>query len=58
MPPTEASVLALLGGETMSLGSIAAATNLGASELAMAVTTLELQGWIARGPGALIHRVR
>lgn len=58
MNANEATVLGLLGGEGMTLGSIAAATGLGASALAVAVTTLELDGWVARGPGALIRRVR
>jgi DNA processing protein len=58
MDTTQATILGLLGGEGMTLGSIAAATGLGASALAVAVTTLELNGWVARGPGALVRRVR
>ena len=58
MDANEATILGLLGGEGMTLGSIAAATGLGASALAVAVTTLEFDGWVARGPGALIRRVR
>jgi DNA processing protein len=58
MPAAQSAVLALLGGETMSLGSIIRGTGLGASAVAVAITKLELAGWVARGPGALIHRVR
>ena len=58
MPSEQAAVLSLLGGGTMSLGSIIRATGLGASAVAVAVGKLELAGWLARGPGALIHRVR
>ena len=58
MSPNETTVLELLGGEAMTLGSIGLATGLGASALAVAVTSLELDGWVARGPGALIRRVR
>lgn len=58
LTPEQRAVLELLGGEPMTLGSLAASTGLGASSLGVAVTRLELAGWIARGPGALVRRVR
>jgi DNA processing protein len=58
MAPDQRAVLELLGGEPMSLGSLAVATGLGASALAVAATSLELAGWVARGPGSLVRRVR
>jgi len=58
MAPDPRRILEMLGGEVMTLGSIGSATGLGASELAIAVSQLELDGWIARGPGALVRRVR
>ena len=51
-------VLALLGGEAMTLGSLIVASGLAARELSIAVSGLELGGWVARGPGSLVRRVR
>jgi DNA processing protein len=58
LPPEHRAILALLGGDVMTLGSLAGATRLGASALAVAISKLELNGWITRGPGALVRRVR
>ena len=53
-----ARVLETLGGEPMSLGSVVSATKLPARDASIAVSSLELDGWIARGPGSLVRRVR
>jgi DNA processing protein len=58
LAPEHRAILGLLGGDVMTLGALAGATGLGASGLAVAVSKLELNGWIARGPGALVRRVR
>jgi DNA processing protein len=53
-----AAILSLLGGEVMTIGSLGVATGMGPSALAIAISDLELDGWISRGPGALVRRVR
>jgi len=56
--PRAARVLETLGGETMSLGMLVGATGLSVRDTSIAVSGLELDGWVARGPGALVRRVR
>ena len=58
MPPEHRAILGLLGGDVMTIGSLAGETKLSASGIAVAISKLELNGWIARGPGALVRRVR
>jgi DNA processing protein len=58
MPEEQGRILELLGGEVMSLSGLLGATGFSTRELGVALSTLEVGGWIARGPGALVRRIR
>ncbi|MGY6502072.1 MAG: DNA-processing protein DprA [Acidimicrobiales bacterium] len=55
--PTEAAVLDTLGPDPIGLDQVVAATSLPLSEVALALTRLELAGWVER-TGAHVQRVR
>ena len=52
------SVLELLGRQTLSAETIAAMTGLSGGVLASVLVGLELDGWIACGPGGSVRRLR
>jgi DNA processing protein len=58
LPDDQRAVLDLLGKQTMSAGTIGAAAGFDGAALARALTWLELEGWIARGPGGTVRRLR
>jgi len=58
MSSDQAAVLAAIGGEAVSLSAIVSGAGLSIDDMAVAVSRLETSGWIARGPGSLVRRVR
>lgn len=58
MPEEQSRILTLLGGDSMSAESIGVAADLAGALLVRVLGRLELAGWIGRGPGGRILRVR
>jgi DNA processing protein len=58
MPPEQAAVLALIGKQTMSAETIGALAGFDGGTLAKTLMRLELGGWIARGGGGSVRRLR
>lgn len=58
LPEPQARILEALGGETLSVDALAMRVELSRLPLLVAITKLELTGWIARGPGGALHRTR
>ncbi len=58
LPPAQADILAALSGEVLSVDALAMRVGLSRAPLLVAMTKLELAGWIAGGPGGSFHRVR
>lgn len=58
VPEQQARMLEALGGDAMSVEALGREAGLAGGPLIVAVTRLELAGWIARGPGGTVHRVR
>ncbi len=58
LPDAQALILERLGGTPMSIDALAGATGVVGGPLLVALTRLELAGWVSRGPGGAIHRVR
>jgi DNA processing protein len=58
MPEPHRAMLSLLGGEAMSSELLGRDAGLAGGALAVALIRLEIAGWIARGPGGSVRRVR
>jgi DNA processing protein len=58
LPDPQGRILERLDGSALSIDALAAAIGESGGPLLVAITRLELAGWIARGPGGAIHRVR
>ncbi|MFY9586188.1 MAG: DNA-processing protein DprA [Actinomycetota bacterium] len=58
LPQAQADILSALAGEVLSVDSIALRVGLSRAPLLVAITKLELAGWIASAPGGAFHRVR
>lgn len=58
LPDVQRAILVRLGGLSMSIDALAAVVGVSGGPLLAALTRLEIAGWIARGPGGAIHRVR
>jgi len=58
MPDVQARILECLGGASMSIDGLGYAVGVVGGPLLGAITRLELAGWLGRGPGGRIHRVR
>jgi DNA processing protein len=58
LPAGQRSILDLLGKQTLSAETVGAMAGLDAASLATALVRLELEGWIARGPGGSVRRLR
>jgi DNA processing protein len=58
MPPEQAAVLALVGRQTMSAETVGAMAGFDGGTLAKTLVRLELGGWIARGAGGNVRRIR
>lgn len=56
--PELRAVLELLGKQTLSAETIGAMTGLNGAALASVLVRLELEGWIASGPGGSVRRLR
>lgn len=58
MPEPERAILEALGGESMSIDELAVRVLVAGSPLLIAISRLELDGWVGRGPGGRIYRSR
>lgn len=58
VPEEHARMLEALGGDSMSVEALGRESGLSGGALIDAVTRLEFAGWVARGPGGTVRRVR
>jgi DNA processing protein len=58
MPPEQVAVLTLVGRQTMSAETVGAMAGFDGGTLAATLVRLELRGWIARGAGGSVRRLR
>lgn len=58
MPAEQRAVLEMLENQTLQAGAIGARAGFDGATLARTLTWLELDGWIARGPGTSVRRLR
>ena len=58
LPPEQAAILELLGGDTLVSESVGGMVGLQGGALATALGLLELDGWIESGPGDTVRRRR
>jgi DNA processing protein len=58
LPSEQAQILEALGGASMSIDALATAAGPSGGPLLVAITRLERAGWIVRGLGGRIYRVR
>lgn len=58
LPPAQRAMLELLGGDAMSAEALGREVGVVGGALAIALTRLEMAGWIVRGPGGSVRRAR
>jgi predicted Rossmann fold nucleotide-binding protein DprA/Smf involved in DNA uptake len=58
LPDSQAEILRRLGGDVMSVDALGAAVGIGGDPLLVAISRLELAGWLTQAPGGLLRRVR